>query len=117
MKKVGTYPQKFNDLLGLSLPCIDIMQSDGLEVHIRKRHAGYEPYLSKLSEIIRQPDYIGRNPKEPHSVELVKRLDENILVAIKLDTKRDYLYVASLYPISEYKIESRLKSGRLRKNH
>lgn len=113
MKIVGKYPQRFNEKLNLNLPCTDIVQSDGLIVHIQKRHPGYEPYLQQLSAIIRWPDYIGRNPKEPDSVELVKILDENILVAVKLDKKNGYLYVASLYPIKGGTLQHRLENGRL----
>lgn len=43
-----------------------------------------------------------------------KVLDENILLAIKLDKKQDYLYVASLYDVNTSKIERRLSGGRLK---
>lgn len=113
MNIVGKYPQKFNEKLNLTLPCTDIVQSDGLIIHIQKRHPGYESYLQQLSVIIRQPDYIGKNPREPDSIELVKILDENILVAVKLDKKNASLYVASLYPIKEGTLQHRLRNGRL----
>ncbi|MDD6219569.1 MAG: PBECR2 nuclease fold domain-containing protein [Clostridia bacterium] len=114
MKEVGIYTQAFNSILGINLPLVKIFASDGLKIHIAKRHPGYEKYLNSLADIIKSPDYIGVNPTEPNSIELIKRLDENIQIAIKLDIDKNYLYVASLYDISESKIERRLQSGRLK---
>lgn len=36
------------------------------------------------------------------------------MVCIKLDQKNDYLYVASVYEITESKLQNRLRSGRLK---
>ncbi|GKH49619.1 hypothetical protein CE91St46_07300 [Eubacteriales bacterium] len=112
---VGKYIPEFNDLTGQTLPCVDIMQSVGLVKHIRKRHYGLLPYMEKIPEIIIAPDYIGVNPGEPDSIELVKRYSDNIQIAIKLDAAKGYLYVASLYDIPEHKIQKRLYSGRLKR--
>ena len=48
-------------------------------------------------------------------MELVKAYDINILVAVKLDIKNDYLYVASMYSLSKSKLERRIKGKRLKK--
>lgn len=37
-----------------------------------------------IPEIINVPDYIGVNPKEPNSIELVKVIEKDVLVAINL---------------------------------
>ena len=112
--KVGEYNQKFNDILSCNLPTVDIMQSVGLEVHIRNRHPNCVSYIEKIAEIIQSPDYVGMNSKEPSSIELVKKYDENILIAIKLDKDSNGLYVASLYEVKDSKISKRLHSGRLK---
>lgn len=112
--KVGEYNKKFNDILNCNLPLTDIMQSVGLEVHIRNRHPNCIKYIDKIGDIIKAPDYIGTNKKEPNSIELVKIYDENILLAIKLDKNSNGLYVASLYEVKDSKISKRLHSGRLK---
>lgn len=112
---VGEYIESFNNLTSSTLPCGPIYMSEGVENHVHKRHPGYERYIPRVPEIISSPDYIGHNPKEPDSIELIKVFDENIQLAIKLDQKRGYLYVASLYDINTSKIERRLNSGRLKK--
>ncbi|WP_409970106.1 PBECR2 nuclease fold domain-containing protein [Bengtsoniella intestinalis] len=72
-------------------------------------------YIERLSDIIQSPDYIGVNPKEQgKSIELIKVLDDNVLVGVKFDKSRDYLYVASIYDIQSSKVERRLYSGRLK---
>ena len=114
---IGTYTEQFNTLTNLSLPVGSIYMSDGLITHIKKRHPNCLSYIPKINNIISNPDYIGCNPKEPDSIELVKVFDKNIQLAIKLDIKENYLYVASLYDVPQGKINRRLQSGRLKKVH
>lgn len=111
---VGTYNPLFNNLLNATLPCEKIYQSNGLYKHILSRHPDCLKYLNSVSDIINYPDYVGINPHEPMSIELVKKYDSNILIGIKLDLNENYLYVASLYEISDTKIKRRLHSGRLK---
>ena len=113
--KVGTYNGQYDGLLGVCLPKLNIVQSEGLEKHISKRHPSCLRYISKISEIISSPDYIGINPKESSSFELIKQYDDNVLVGIKLDIKNNYYYVATLHDIKQSKINNRLFSGRLKK--
>ncbi len=112
--KVGEYTEKFNALTGQDLPLLDIVQSTGLEKHVLKRHPLDIQYLEKISEIIVSPDYIGQNPKEPNSIELIKSYSDDVQIAIKLDSKNNYYFVASLYQITKKKINNRLFSGRLK---
>lgn len=111
---------RFNKALNKYLPYeFDydyIYQSFGLEKHIRKRHPECLPYLNLLSDIISSPDYIGVNPNEATpSFELVKVINQNIQVGIKLDIKKDYLYVATLHTITEGKLQHGIANGRLKK--
>ena len=111
---VGKYLSEFNLILNISLPCDTIYISSGLEIHISKRHPDCLPYLDKISDIISHPDFIGNNPQEPNSIELIKRYNDNIMIAVKLDTDKNYLFVASLFDISEGKLQRRLNSGRIK---
>lgn len=113
--EIGHYKEEYNTNLNIKLPILKIVQSSGLEVHIKKKHPGEEKYLSKVTEILNHPDYIGSNPREPNSIELAKVYADNVLLAIKLDTSKNYYYIASLYSITEGKLNNRLKSGRLKK--
>ena len=113
--EVGIYSGQYDTLLGINLPKLNIVQSEGLEKHISKRHPSCLKYLSKISEIISHPDYIGINPKESGSFELIKKYDDNVLIGIKIDIKNNYYYVATLHDIKQSKINNRLHSGRLKK--
>lgn len=115
MIKVGVYPQKFNEISGANLPCIDILKSVGFYKHVLKSHAEYIGYIEFISEIIENPDYIGVNPKVPNSIELVKLYDEHILISIELDKDENYLFVSSLYNIEAPKLQRRLHSGRIKR--
>lgn len=111
---VGEYIQKFNVATGQQLPCGPIYQSYGLKSHILKHHPEGISHLSHVPEIIAFPDYIGKHPNEADSLELIKVLDRNIMVCIKLDHNDQYLFVASVYEITESKLQNRLASGRLK---
>ncbi|MCC0679573.1 hypothetical protein IC218_04775 [Clostridioides sp. ES-S-0005-03] len=92
----------------------------GVIKHIKKKHRGqlskdiFNDILETIKTVLKSPEYIGSHPKKPgKSVEFVKKLDDYILVATELDTKKGYLYVSSLYSIKEAKLESRISSGRV----
>lgn len=114
--KVGDYIAKFNAETGQQLPCGPIYQSAGLAAHVKNHHPqNGMAHLSCIPSIIQSPDYIGKHPKEPDSIELVKDVGDNVMVCIKLDSKNGYLYVASVFEISQGKLNNRLNSGRLKK--
>lgn len=118
LNKVGEYAGEYNNLLNINLPCVPIYVSDGLRKHMQNHnHSNCLKYIDKIPEIINKPDYIGKNPKEPNSIELVKVYDNNIQIGIKLDMSRDYLYVATLFDIKQGKIDRRLNSGRLKRKN
>ncbi|HJH50079.1 PBECR3 domain-containing polyvalent protein [Merdimonas faecis] len=107
---------QFNKYLPFSFDHKYIYQSYGLEKHIEKRHPECLPYLPTISSIISNPDYIGVNPNEHgKSFELVKIFSENVQIGIKLDLKKDYLYVATLHTITDGKLRHGIENGRLKK--
>ena len=118
LNKVGDYTGEYNSLLNITLPCAPIYVSDGLSTHmINHNHSNCLDYIDKIPEIISDPDYIGKNPKEPNSLELVKIYEDNVQIGIKLDMSRNYLYVATLFDINQGKISRRLNSGRLKRKN
>lgn len=73
-------------------------------------------YIELIPQIIASPDYIGVNPNEKNvSLELVKCISNNIQIGIKLDTKDNYLYVATLHTITDSKLKHGIQNGRLKK--
>ncbi|HAN09654.1 MAG TPA: hypothetical protein DCP90_03470 [Clostridiales bacterium] len=114
---VGKLKREMIHMLNINLPADDISMYHGFKKHVKKKHPHCEKYIFKISDIISNPDYIGVHPNEPNSIELVKRLDKNILVAITLseDIGTKYLYASSLYDISEPKLQNRINSKRLLK--
>ena len=90
--------------------------SRGLKTHIIKKHPNCLQYLPNLPSMISNPDYVGINPKEASlSFELVKVCKDNVLIGIKLDVKKDELYVASVYDITSAKLQQRISNSRLQK--
>ena len=106
---------KIQSLIGINFPVSEVYIYPGAIKHIKRKHPGiWEQYGHSIPIILGQPDYIGKNSKEPNSIELYKQLGENLLLAIKLDPT-GYLFVSSLYDLKNApaKISKRLASGRI----
>ena len=113
-KQVGLYNKEYNSLLHIELPESPIYQSQGLIKHIKNhQHRDMIPYMSLIPYILANPDYIGTHPNTPDSMEYVKIIQDNILVAVKLDHNSGQLYVSSMYSITQGKLNNRIRSGRL----
>lgn len=119
-KRVGYFRSKMANILGISYSGI-IYASPGVLKHIKNRHGKHlskkvaTNILEVIRKIINNPDYIGiyKLGGDEISVEIIKKIDENILVGIEVDSEKDYIYVSTMYPITEGKIKSKLYSGRL----
>lgn len=117
LTEVGEYYQKLNDLTGCNLPLQTIYYSKGLSAHlIKRKHYNCLKHIDDIPDIIRNPDYVGVNPNEKgDTIELIKVFDKNILVGIKLDINKNYLYVSTIHDVQQSKIDRRLHSGRIKK--
>jgi hypothetical protein len=113
--KVGYLKKSIIDLLGVKLKPGEIKLLPGGIKHIRKkRKKFFNNYFNKIPNIIKNPDYVGTNLKYPNSIEFVKKLEENILVVVRLH-KSNILCVATMFEVTEAKILHMLKYGRIRK--
>ena len=117
MKQVGRIKSEYFRILKLD-DSIDIVKvnMENLKKHLEKRnHDNMIKYLSRISELLENPTYIGLNPREKgRSIEYVIQLDENVLIGIKLDYKNEYFYITTMHEISELKLNQRIKNGRLK---
>ena len=110
---IGIISEQIKDTLHLQDS--DIYMDDGLIIHIQRRHPEDQVYLADIPSILNNPDYYGISPNQDStSFELVKKFDRNVQIGIKLDFDENYYYIATLYTITEAKLEHRLASGRLR---
>ena len=117
LSSVGKYRNEFNKILNINLDEQDILvDMSGLKKHVERRHPEQLKYLDKLTDIIKNPNYIGVNPREKsgESLELIKIYSDNIMIGIKFDSVNKYLYVATLHEVSDYKINNRVNSGRIK---
>ena len=114
--KVGYLKKEIIDLLKINLKPGEIKLLSGGIKHIRKRRTNcFNSYINKIPDIIKSPDYIGTNPKYLKSVEYIKKIDKNILVAVRLSHYGGLrgLSVATMYEITESKILSMLSYDRI----
>ncbi|MBR7926928.1 hypothetical protein KBI51_01910 [Aerococcaceae bacterium zg-ZUI334] len=105
---------KYEKLVGLPIEVDKVSVSDGLIKHIQKRHPNMIRYIDDIGYILNNPDYLGFNANQPSdSFECIKVLSDNVLVAVKLDSKNGYYYVASIYDVKDSKLAHMVRNGRL----
>lgn len=119
-KRVGYLRQKMANELGIEFTGA-IYASPGVLKHIMKRHGKQLDRKTKASildwmkKILEDPDYIGiyKNSEGQTAVEFIKRVYTNLLLGVEVDEEREYIYVTTMYPITDKKIENRVYSGKL----
>ncbi|WP_244833231.1 PBECR2 nuclease fold domain-containing protein [Clostridium sp. BJN0001] len=119
-KKVGKIQEYILHLLDIDF-CGDVFTSPGAINHIRKKHGRQFPkkiredILGTITKIIESPDYVGMSKKYRRngSIELVKKMDIILFLGLEIDTEDKYIFVATLYPMTESKMIGRINSDRL----
>ncbi|MBE6054509.1 MAG: hypothetical protein E7212_11545 [Clostridium sartagoforme] len=119
-KRVGYFKERMAENLGVKFTGT-IYASRGVIKHIMKKHGKHlgkkitSNILEYMKEIIENPDYIGvyKLTDSGIHIELIKKAETNILIGIDINDKRDYIYVSTMYPITDGKIYSKLFSGKL----
>ena len=119
-KRVGYLRQKIANELGIEFTGV-IYASPGVLKHIMKRHGKQLDRKTKASildwmkKILDDPDYIGiyKNGEGQTAVEFIKRVYTNLLLGVEVDEEKEYIYVTTMYHITDKKIENRVYSGKL----
>ena len=119
-KRVGYLRQRIANELGIEFTGV-IYASPGVLKHIIKRHGRQlnkktrDSILEWMKKILEEPDYIGiyKNEGGQTAVEFIKRVYTNLLLGGEVDEKHEYIYVTTMYPITDKKIENKIYSGKL----
>lgn len=114
-KTVGRLNSKVIKLCNLSIKESNIFLHKSRKKHMRKHShefANFEDTYKRIDQIISEPDYVGVHPTG-QSVEYIKKIDGNVLVAVRLNS--DELTVRTMYVITETKLKNYLNSGRIQK--
>lgn len=109
-KVVGTLSKEVIDNFKLyNFENVEILQSMDLFLHVIKHREefksidSYNNALLSISKIISNPRFVYYDKKR-NSLLYFKEIDENVCVVVKLNIRKNYIYVASIYPVSENKI-------------
>ena len=117
-EKVGEINEIVIKTLNLSLdPNSPILVGEENLEHIKKNHPeDFEKYIDKMSEIIKDPDYVAKHPKKD-SIEYIKvyydeEKDDHVLVAVRA-TARGIHFARTLFVMSDEKVEKYKKKNAL----
>ena len=119
-KRVGYLRKSVARELGIEFTGV-IYASPGVLKHIIKRHGKQLDKNTKknifefMKMILEEPDYVGiyKNEGGQTAVEFIKRVYTNLLLGVEIDEEHQYIYVTTMYPITDKKIENRIYSGKL----
>ena len=112
--RVGYLEKSIIDLINVELNPGEIKHLPGGIKHIKKKRPDcFDKYLSEIPSIISKPDYIGSNPKYPNSIEYIKKIEENVLVAVRLNSKKSILCITTMYPVTNSKIKRMVSKNRI----
>jgi len=120
-KKVGKIKISISELLELDLPRI-VYASPGVINHIKKRHGRQltkkmkDNIIDIIEKVVKEPEYVGLNYRRENggSLELIKKVDNIVLLlGLEIDSEEQYIYVATMYPITLSKMNARIYRGRL----
>lgn len=119
-KRVGYLKRSIANELGIEFTGT-IYASPGVLKHIMKRHGRQldkktrESILEWMKKILEEPDYIGiyKNDNGQTAVEFIKIVYTNLLLGVEIDEEHEYIYVTTMYPITDKKIKNKIYSGKL----
>lgn len=115
---VGIVTNHIANLLGISsITNPSIYMGDSNVKHMQTSHpTDYAKYSSEIPNILRNPDYVGLNPRD-NSIEYVKEYlinNEYVKVAVRISSNGNY-YARSLYVLNNNRVNNFIKAGTLKK--
>lgn len=117
-KEIGKVNKRVIELLDLKYKKeIPIILGDSNIEHMKRQHPkDYETYGKDISNIINNPTYVAKNPKQD-SIEYIKEYkinNEFILVAVRI-TNKGTMFARTLFKMTERKKDIYLKNGYAKK--
>ena len=114
--RVGTLTRHVIDLLGLHADEAPIYLGETNIEHMKRRHpADYAQYGEFIPLILREPDFVGVNPKDD-SIEYVREFCVGgvyVKVAVRVSAGGRY-FVRSLYTVREARVMNFVAKGNLK---
>ena len=117
-KQIGKVNKKVIELLGLEYKEeIPIILGDSNIEHMKRQHLeDYQKYGKDIQNIISNPTYVAKNPKQG-SIEYIKEYKINsefVLVAVRISNKGT-MFAKTLFTMTERKKNIYLKNGYAKK--
>ena len=117
-KRIGHFSEQIIRILNLDIPVgTPIYIADSNIEHMKSSHPkAFEKYKDELQNIIKNPDYIGKNTKDD-SIEFTKEYlidGEYVKVAVRISTSNIY-YARSMYELNPNQVKNFIQKGTLKK--
>lgn len=121
-RRIGYLKNNMAEELGIKITGT-IYASPGVIKHIKRKHGKHlnkkiiENLVEYMKEIVDNPEYIGifKDTEDIISVQIIKKYDKYILIGIEINRFSDYIYVSTMYPVTDRKINNKIYSGKLKK--
>ena len=116
--KIGNFSARIIETLELDIPVgTPIYIADSNIEHMKSSHPNdFKKYGAQLTNIIANPDYVGKNAKDD-SIEFTKEFcvnGEYVKVAVRVSTRNVY-YARSMYVLNPIRVKNFIAKGTLKK--
>ena len=113
-KQIGIVNKRVIELLELDFfEEVPIMLGNSNIIHMKREHLNdYNKYGADIEEIIKEPTYVARNPKQD-SIEYIKEYkieNEFVLVAVRISNKGK-MFARTLFVMTERKKQKYISKG------
>jgi len=111
--KIGILTNQVINSLNLSKDECNIVLWEDRFKYIQKHKSDFKSEesfykcVAQIPEIIANPDYIGKHPTK-NSIEYIKRIDELVIVAIRI--KQGQLALRTVFPLTESQLQDYIQS-------
>lgn len=113
--KIGILTKEIANLINLNIKECDIILWEDRFKYIEKHKVNFKSeedfvkHVKAIPNIIQNPDYVGRHPKD-NSIQYIKQLDELMIVAIRIKNKGSLCF-RTAYPLTHKQLDDYISSG------
>ena len=96
----------------------DVVLFEERKNHIKERHPEVVQYIKYIPKIIENPDMIFKELKRTNTIWIIKKIDKNIKITIKLNTSNNIKIKNSIIQmqiIRDKEIRRYMKNGKIKK--
>jgi hypothetical protein len=116
LQQIGKINKELYSKINKDISTDELIITDKQIEHINQRHPGvYDKYKNQIIEIVNNPDYIFKDKKENTAL-VVKQLEGNVELVLRLMTDKDTSYknsIITMWEISDSRLRNYIRNSKI----